>query len=253
MARSLMLVHGMCCTGEVWTNFRRFYEERGLQVFTPTLRPNERVRSNPSPALRALRLANYISDLEQRVAQIEADTGSRPTIIGHSMGGLLAQALAERNCVSAAVLISPSPPAGVRDWRMRLFWGGLLAARTLGLVPRALYPFRRITNRLVFNQVPNEERHSAHAAMVQESRAVFADFRTHHIDETKIKIPMLTIAARRDRLVPARLTRRAAKKYAAVGGEFVEYPEHGHWLYAEPGWEKPAAEILGWVEANTPG
>lgn len=251
MSRSFLLVHGMCCTGDVWSNFRSFYEARGIRVFTPTLRPEQRVRRKPPRELRALRFADYVADIEREVERIEHQTGQTPTVIGHSMGGLLAQAMAERNRANAVVLISPTPPAGVRDATFTTFWGGFVVARALGLVPGALFPFRGITDRVVFNQVPPGERAAAHAGMVQESREVFADFRTHHIDETKIKIPLLTVSARRDLLVPARLTRLTAKKYEPIGGAFKEYRDHGHWLYAEPGWETPAAEILEWVEANT--
>jgi alpha-beta hydrolase superfamily lysophospholipase len=114
-----------------------------------------------------------------------------------------------------------------------------------------MYPSRAVTDWLVFNQVPHAERDAEHAGMVHESGEAFADFRLHHIDETKIKIPILTVAATRDRLVPAKLVRLTARKYAAIGGELKEYANHGHWLYAEPGWEQPAAEILDWIEANT--
>lgn len=241
----------MCCTGEVWSNFRTFYEARGHRVFTPTLRPNERVRRKAPASLRALRFAHYIEDLEQEVQRITAETGQRPTVIGHSMGGLLAQALAERNCVNAAVFISPTSPADVRTMQMSFFWGAYLVASSLGLVPNVLYPYRRMTDRMVLNQVPVHEREAAFAGMVQESRAAFADFRTHAIDETKIKVPVLTVAATMDRLVPAPLVRLTAKKYEPIGGAFKEYAQHGHWLYAEPGWETPAAEILEWVEKNS--
>jgi alpha-beta hydrolase superfamily lysophospholipase len=251
MSRPLLLVHGMCCTGGIWDNFRTFYESRGFRVYTPTLRPEERRRSRPPRALHGLRFTDYIADLEQEVARIEGETGRRPVVIGHSMGGLLAQALAERNIVSAAVFISPTPPAGVHTPRFRRFWRVFAVVRALGLVPRALYPFRAVTDRLVFNRVPRDARGGEHAKMVHESREVFADFPRHAIDETKIKIPVLTVAATRDRLVTADVVRLTAQKYERVGGAFKEYENHGHWLYAEPGWEEPAREILEWIEAST--
>jgi alpha-beta hydrolase superfamily lysophospholipase len=71
------------------------------------------------------------------------------------------------------------------------------------------------------------------------------------IDESKIRVPVLTVAASRDKLLPPHLARLVAKKYAAIGGEFREYAEHGHWLYTEPGWEKPAADIYAWLKAAT--
>jgi alpha-beta hydrolase superfamily lysophospholipase len=251
MTRPLLLVHGMCCTGAIWENFRRHYEARGLRVYTPTLRPQDRLRTRPPKSLHALRFADYVADLEQEVSRIEAETGAKPVVIGHSMGGLLAQALAEQNLVSAAVFISPTPPADVRTPRLSRFWRIFAVVRALGLVPPALYPYRRVTDRLVFNRVPREQRDTQHKLMVQESREVFADFPKHGIDETKIKIPVLTVAATRDRLVTADVVRLTAKKYERVGGEFKEYANHGHWLYAEPGWEQPADEILAWIRQNT--
>jgi alpha-beta hydrolase superfamily lysophospholipase len=250
MSRSFMLIHGMCCTGNVWRNFRRFYEERGVAVFTPTLRPLDRVRKRPPHSLRALRFAHYVEDLEQELDRIEQRTGRSVTVIGHSMGGLLAQALAERNRPNAAVLISPTAPLDARNVSMRALWAAFAVVERLRLAPHAMFPTRAVTDLLVFNQVPAAERDSEHAGMVHESGAAFADFRLHHVDESKIKIPMLTVAAGRDRLVPAALVRVVARKYERIGGHFKHYPHHGHWLYAEPGWEKPAAEILEWIEAH---
>ena len=251
MSRSFLLIHGMCCTGDVWRNFKTFYEARDIRVFTPTLRPSDRVRRNPPGTLAELRFANYVEDLEHEIGRIEDETGNPVTVIGHSMGGLLAQALAERNRPNAAVLISPTAPAGVRTSLMTGFWAGFAVAHRLGVVPKVLYPHRVITDWLVFNQVPQAERRGEHKTMVHESLSAFADFRVHHVDEQRIRIPLLTIAASRDRLVPAPLVRLTARKYEAIGGDFKEYENHGHWLYAEPGWEQPAADILAWVEAKT--
>jgi pimeloyl-ACP methyl ester carboxylesterase len=251
MSRSFLLIHGMCCTGDVWRNFKSFYEARGVRVFAPTLRPLDRVRSTPPQSLRALRFAHYVADLEQEIDRIEAETGNRVTLIGHSMGGLLAQALAERNRANAVVLISPTAPAGVSNRTMRGLWAAFALVHQLKLVPSAMFPYRAVADLLVFNQVPSAARDGEHVGLVHEATTVFADFRLHRVDETKIKIPVLTVAARRDRIVPAALVRLTAKKYQAQGGAFKEYANHGHWLYAEPGWETPAAEILEWIEANT--
>ncbi|HEX2677681.1 MAG TPA: hypothetical protein VHM19_13610, partial [Polyangiales bacterium] len=159
--------------------------------------------------------------------------------------------LAERNLPNAAVFISPTPPAGVRTRTAARFWRGFGVARKLGLVPRALPPNRALTDYLAFNCVPAEHRRAAWKNMVHESREVFADFDTHTIDEARITIPVLTVAAKRDRLVPANLVRLTARKYEKIGGAFKEYADHAHWLYAEPGWEKPAQDILDWVQSAT--
>jgi len=189
--------------------------------------------------------------MEREVRNIEAATGRKPAVIGHSMGGLLAQVLAERGHVSAAVLLTPALPAGVRDARTRFFWAAIGLAYKLGLGPWAIKPARRSLERSVFNRLPADERDAAHAGMVYESGRALMALAHWPIDESKIRVPVLTIAALGDRLIPARLVRLTADKYAAVGGEFREYAGHGHWLYSEPGWERTAGEIYDWLAIAT--
>ncbi len=251
MRAPVMMVHGMCCTGAVWAQFRAFFETRGARVYTPTLRPDLRVRKRPPRELRSIGLDDYVAELEQEVSRIETETGHRPAVIGHSMGGLLAQALAERDRVCAAVLISPSAPAGVHTPFSRVFWSGYAVGRALGLTPRTIAPpDARSVGYAVFNCLPTAEHDAALAAMVCESGRAFGEIPRYRVDESKIRIPLLTVAASQDRLVPAALVRGTARKYAPIGGELLEYTAHAHWLYAEPGWEKPAEDIYGWLEAR---
>ena len=245
-----MMVHGMCCTGEVWANFRRHFEAEGVSVYTPTLRPEQRVREQPPPELRTLSFDDYVADLERQARRIEAESGRRPAVIGPSMGGLLAQVLAERGCASAAGFISPTPPAGARTLQAAAVWAGIGVANKLGLVPGVIRPHRRSADRVVLNRVAREQRRAAHEGMVHESGRAFADMGSQRIDESKVRIPVLTVAATQDRLVPAAFVRRTARKYESVGGELREYKQHGHWLYDEPGWDEPASDILDWFRKH---
>jgi len=253
MKTPVLLIHGMCCTGEVWGSFRAFFEGRGTRVYTPTLRPELRtsLRGEPQTGLPALRLADYVSDLVHEAKRIEAETGRKPAVIGHSMGGLLAQALAERDCVSAAVWISPAPDRTCPDLPFKLFWFGVLLANALRVAPPVVAVKRKKLDKTVFNQLPEVDRTAAYAGMVYESGPAFADMGRYIPNPRKVRVPVLTVAASRDRLIPPHVVRLVAQKYAAVGGEFREYSGHGHWLYTEPGWERTAGELYAWLAAAT--
>ena len=69
------------------------------------------------------------------------------------------------------------------------------------------------------------------------------------VDESKVAIPTLTIAASKDRATLPKGVRKVAAKYARspVPGDFIEYPDHAHWIVDEPGTDKVAADILGWL------
>ena len=205
--------------------------------------------AKPPRSLGELSLHDYVRELEAEVDRIELETGMVPAVIGHSMGGLLAQALAERNRVRAAVFISPAAPAGIHTMPTRVFWGALMLAKRFGLSAPVIRPDSRTVFPMVLNAMPREERLATVQAMVWESGRVFEEFANFPIDEAKESAsPCSPSLQTRDRLVAAPLVRLTARKYASVGGDFVEYRAHGHWLYAEPGWEKPAHEIYAWLD-----
>jgi pimeloyl-ACP methyl ester carboxylesterase len=253
MKPTVMMVHGMCCTGEVWSGFRQFFESRGARVVTPTLLPEVRtsVLQKPNRALKQVSFNHYIDELLGEAARIEQETGQKPVVIGHSMGGLLAQVLAERGAVQAAVLISPTAPGGVATPLHRLVRAFIKLVTKVGVMPSVITPDRHGAARMVFNAMPKTTHRAAYEAFVHESGRAFSEFLDWHVDHAKIEVPLLTVSARRDRLVPAVLVRLTGKRYEAIGGELREYDAHAHWLYAEPGWETPASEIYDWLLAKT--
>jgi len=253
MKPTVMMVHGMCCTGEVWSGFREYFESRGARVFAPTLSPEIRtsVLKKPNRALKEVSFTHYIDELLAHARQIEAETGHKPVVIGHSMGGLLAQVLAERGAVQAAVLISPTAPGGVATPLHRLVRAFIKLVTKLGVMPWVITPDRRGAARMVFNAIPKAAHGAAYEAFVHESGRAFTELLDWPVDHAKIKVPLLTVSARRDRLVPAVLVRLTGKRYEEIGGELREYDAHAHWLYAEPGWETPASEIYDWLLAKT--
>jgi pimeloyl-ACP methyl ester carboxylesterase len=253
MKPTVMMVHGMCCTGDVWSGFRQFFEARGAHVVTPTLMPDVRtsVGQKPNRALKDVGFNQYIDELIGQAARIERETGAKPVVIGHSMGGLLAQVLAERGLVQAAVLISPTAPAGVATPLHSVVRAFIKAVHALRLMPGVITPDRTGAARMVFNVVPEAEHRAAFDAFVHESGKAFAEFLDWEIDTSKIRVPLLTVSAKRDKLVPAVLVRRTGKYYESVGGELREYATHAHWLYAEPGWETAAGDIFDWLKTKT--
>jgi alpha-beta hydrolase superfamily lysophospholipase len=72
-----------------------------------------------------------------------------------------------------------------------------------------------------------------------------------HVDWDAPRAPLLVVAGGEDRTVPPSMIRAAwrrwSKRNAGVTG-WKEYPEHSHFLIAEPGYEQVADDTLAWVE-----
>jgi pimeloyl-ACP methyl ester carboxylesterase len=54
-------------------------------------------------------LLDYAADLEKQIRELE----EVPILMGHSMGGLLAQIFGSRGLARALVLLTPASPAGI--------------------------------------------------------------------------------------------------------------------------------------------
>ena len=108
-----MLIHGAWMTPLCWEGFIRRYESRGYHCIAPAWpyddRPVAELRSSPAPELARV----GFGELTDHYAGIIGALPEPPIIIGHSMGGLVAQQLIDRGLGSVGVAIDPAPPRGV--------------------------------------------------------------------------------------------------------------------------------------------
>jgi len=110
MAKTIFMIHGMWGGGHVWDHYKPFFEAQGYRVITPTLRFHEEQYRTVAPeALGTVSLLDYVADLEAQIRALD----EKPILMGHSMGGLLAQILASRGLAQSLVLLTSAPPAGI--------------------------------------------------------------------------------------------------------------------------------------------
>ena len=111
--------------GWYWENFKNFFEQRGYECFTPTLRHHDvDPQDDPHPDLGETSLLDYAQDLEEYIHKLD----DKPILIGHSMGGLLAQILGSRGLAKALVLLTSASPSGVNALKfsvIKSFWSVL--------------------------------------------------------------------------------------------------------------------------------
>ena len=250
MGKTLLLIHGIGCGGEVWTVMRRFFEGAGWTCHAPTLFPDKRVGDHPPPDLSDLSFQDYVEDMAERCRAIKAETGEAPAVIGHSMGGLSAQCLAAKGLVSKAVFLTPAQPKDCVKVSLSIaitFANVILTQKR----NRAYKVWKTGFKWGVLNCVPKSKHDEIYRSALYDSGLVYGDI-TDGVDvETQaITIPTLTIAASHDRATPAAAVRKVAEKYskAPVPGDFIEYEHHAHWIVDEPGTKEVAGDIINWLE-----
>jgi pimeloyl-ACP methyl ester carboxylesterase len=256
MAETIFLIHGMWGGPWYWENYRRVFEQQGYRCIAVTLPFHDMAPDDvPDPRLGTTSLLNYAAAVEQEIRQI----GVTPILVGHSMGGLLAQILGSRGMAKALVLLSPSSPAGIIGLSfsvMKSFWS---AQTKWGFWKK---PMRQTFDEASYSMLhlcPAKQQKYIYDRFVYESgRAAFETgywlFDRHgasRVDEAKVTCPMLIIAGAQDRITPASVIRRVAKKYQAVT-TYREFDHHAHWLVAEPGWQEIAEYVMAWIRQVAP-
>src|SRR3990167_613619 len=104
MRAPVIMVHGAFCGGWTFDVFRAPFEAAGHAVLTPDLIGHDGARGVTGVSM---------SDYARQIARLVETCETPPILVGHSMGGLVAQMAAARARVSKLILLAPSAPWGV--------------------------------------------------------------------------------------------------------------------------------------------
>lgn len=255
MARLAVLIHGMWGTPGVWHHWRPFLDERGWQTIAHPLRHHDVPPDAPPVALGDTSLLDYVADLEKTILALP----EKPVVIGHSMGGLLALLLCAKGLARAGVLLTPAPPSSI----LAIRHSNLLAfARIQARWGWWRKPHRATLGEALsytFNTAGHTMGEKEHSSFVQESGRALLEIALPWLDRAKaatvdprrVTVPLLFVAAEKDKLVPPGVVRRTAKHFAHVS-DYVEYEDQGHWVLGQPGWERVADHAETWRTGKAP-
>lgn len=251
MSDIVYLIHGMWGGPWYWENYRRVFESRGLRCVAATLPLHEPAADGgPPPQLGRLGLIDYVDALEREIDALD----TRPVLVGHSMGGLLAQMLAARGRARAAVLLTPASPAGIRALTPSVLRCFLPSMLRWGFWRRPMRPSFATAVYAMLHRLSPAMQREVYARMVPESGRAAAEIglwpldpnRASRVDADAVRCPLLVIAGSEDRITPASVVRKVATRYGEQA-TFRVYPQHAHWVVAEPGWEAIAHCSADWI------
>jgi non-heme chloroperoxidase len=238
-SRSVLFVHGMWGGSWYLRNYLYAAAQAGWDAWALNLRGHG---ESPAPGgLGHVGLADYVADVRRCLDHL-----GETVLVGHSMGGLIAQKAAEGGGVAAAVFLTSAPPRGINalEWpvlaRMARYVPAMLAGRAF-TVSRAHADF------LFLNGLTPEQRDWAFPRFGAESGRAARELALGGlaVDPRAVRCPTLVVGALHDRITPAALQRRIAARYRA---EYQEAAGHAHMLMLEEGWEQPFKDMLAWME-----
>jgi pimeloyl-ACP methyl ester carboxylesterase len=255
-AKNVVFIHGMFMTPACWEQWLRPFEDAGFAVHTPAWPLHDAPVSaqrqrHPDATLAALTLADVLAHYRGVVDRLP----EKPIVVGHSMGGLIAQLLLLEGRAAAAVAIDSAPPQGVISLRwsfLRSNWG-------------AISPFADDHEPLAMSAeqfayaFANAQGEEAQRALydvyyVPESRRVGQgpDTDVAAINGAQSRPPLLLIAGQEDHIIPASLNHDNFEEYADADAvtEFRMFEGRDHSLIVSAGHEEISAFVLQWLRDN---
>ncbi|UDF12171.1 alpha/beta hydrolase [Antiquaquibacter oligotrophicus] len=257
----IAFIHGLWLSHASWAPWEKFFVDEGFETSAHTW-PGEASAPATARTNADSQAGRGIDDLVNHFGGLLPPRETRPIVIGHSFGGLIAQRLLAEDRVDAAVAISPAPIKGVRSLPFAQLRSALPVLsrrsnreRAVALSRRQFrYGFGNAIDREQSDRlwelwsIPSPGRPLFEVASANRDAASPAFVDTSRPDRG----PLLMISAGSDHTVPAATTKAAFALYgdSSASTELHEFKGKGHSLTIDNGWRDVADDVLGWLSAK---
>lgn len=243
-APPILFVHGAWHGAWCWDeHFLSFFADQGFASYAVSLRGH-----GDSPAgksFRLVRVRDYVDD----VAQVAAELGAPPILVGHSSGGFVVQKYLEAHTAPFAILLASVPPSGVLRAFLRAARGQpldvLRCNLTLSLWPIISTPERAKRN-LFSESFPKETLERLHKRLQDEPWVGYLDTLAFNlVRKSRITTPMIVMGAADDGMVSQDDVRGTAR---AFGVEPLICDGLAHDMMLDSNWRVAAETMLKCIE-----
>jgi pimeloyl-ACP methyl ester carboxylesterase len=254
----VVFVHGLWLLSSSWDNWRQLFEEQGYTTLAPGWPddPDTVEEAKHDPEVFAHKRIKQVTDhYVDAIRQLK----TKPAVIGHSFGGLIAQMLAGEGVAAVTVAIDPAPFRGVLPLPLSALKSSSAVLGNPLNYTRAV-PLTYEQFRFAFaNAVDESEAHTLYETYsVPGSGVPLFQAATANLNpwtEARVNTknpergPLLIISGEHDNTVPwaiAHASYKQQEKNPAVT-EIHEIPDRGHSLTIDHGWREVADTALAFI------
>jgi pimeloyl-ACP methyl ester carboxylesterase len=244
-ATRVLFVHGICLGAWVWeANFMAHLAERGFATYALSLRGHG--RSEGRAQIRHWRLSHFAADLEWALERI----GGPVVVVGHSMGGGVAQHFLYRGGKAAGlVLMASAPPHGLVRASLSMYtrnpplWHELNKLRFAGL--------RHVDYDVIERGMMSRPQSPAERERLLDRLSEPAMYAGLELMGWRpvaplpwLTPPVMVMGGEEDEFIPPVDVKLTGVYY---GVRPVMLPDCGHAIMLEPAWERGASHLCEWL------
>lgn len=248
--KHVVLIHGSWVSATAWNDMATLFEHLGFVVHTPTLRFHELPLAEGAAKLGSVSLDDYVEDIRGLVRGLSAP----PLLVGHSLGGLIAQLVAAKVPHTGLVLLAPAPAAGIfvaHSASAKMFLPYFLH---WAFWRKPMLPPRWETwAQNIGNEQPLDIQRQHFSQLCAESGRAYFEMVFWFLDRRRAAVvhyeaitgPVLVFGASLDRAVHPEIGRRTAARYAH--GRYVELAGSDHLMIAGRYCEVVMGHVEQWL------
>ncbi|MGE4340908.1 MAG: alpha/beta fold hydrolase [Pigmentiphaga sp.] len=228
-AHPLLFVHGAMHGSWAWESWMSWFADEGWECHALSFRQHPGSYAVPDDRYFSLKAMDYVED----VTTVVRSLGVSPVLIGHSMGSLIVQKVAESGLASGMILVCGLGPGQLGRLRepLPLSEGVMRSKEEVG--------------QFFFNEIDAEALSAYYEKLVPESPGVVNDCNGGglHVDRSRVEIPALVIGGERDK-VKLHAPEEIAQFY---GADLMMVLEGSHNFFMESPSLPTASRVKQWL------
>lgn len=218
MKDRMILVHGTWGTSQDWQYIQGDLRDLGFDLLTPNLCYHNLDYDQAGEKLKDLSLQAYANQVQKLVA----DCPKPPILVGHSLGCLVVQMVAQEVDLAGIILLGPAPTADIFAFYPTMIVAFLPHFLRWGFWRKAIPPYKHAVQ-LAHDQhgskqvletldhfVPDSGK-----AYTQVALPMFDPEKTTAIDYKKVTCPVLIIVGQHDKLTVPPIAKATGKRYGS--------------------------------------
>jgi non-heme chloroperoxidase len=258
----VVFVHGLWLLPSSWDPWAEFFDQAGYAALTPDW-PDDPPTVEQARAEPEVLGGKSLKQVADHTAEVIAALSTKPVVMGHSTGGLVAQMLAGQGLSAATVAIDPGVFRGVLPLPFSVLKGVgpfLLDPRTRGRAITLTFDQFRYGWANALDQAEAEELYEKyHVAGSGQALVQMGNANVNPATEAKVDTsnpdrgPLLIIDGEKDHTVPWAIAHAAYNRQRRNPGvtEIVRMSNRGHSLTIDHGWREVAQTALDFVRRYT--
>ena len=244
----VILIHGMWGCAQTLGRVCQYFETLGFRVDCPELPDHGPAAGDSVGALSVRDYCQYLIE--------SADIDENCLLLGHSMGGLLAQMIAVRIPVRGLILLATAGPHGTNCFHMKSAISTSHAWSRWRFWQKPHRPSRWLAKFALWNLLSDQRIDQLYPQLRWESGRAMAEcvfwmfdpYRSIDIDLQQITAKTLMVAGRHDHIIVPSISNKLAKRLPDC--EYHLLANHAHWLFDEPGSDQVYELIHDWLNRN---